>query len=253
MVGWAVQDKRERLPLAERTLVRLKQLVHSGVLQPGDRLPAEPELAARLGVSRPTLRAAIAQLVTEMVLERRRGVGTFVRPHAPRFSHGLERLLGTGESVEQLGMRAGAVNLLVEHVEPDADLEARLECRLEGALLHISRTRTADGQRVLHCEEWVPLNVLPTTRALDDFSDSDSLYDRLRDAGLEIATAMSKIIPLAADPFVSATFDLARGTPVVLLRQWHYGRGSRDRWVLYSENIYNSTAVELHAVRRREL
>ena len=45
---------------------------------PGDRLPGEIELAARLGVSRTTLREGIRLLSSRHVLEVRRGLGTFV-------------------------------------------------------------------------------------------------------------------------------------------------------------------------------
>ncbi|PYS36025.1 MAG: FadR family transcriptional regulator [Acidobacteria bacterium] len=53
-------------------------MVHRGDLRPGDRLPAERELAKLLGVSRPTLRAGIGSLAALGVLQSRQGAGTFV-------------------------------------------------------------------------------------------------------------------------------------------------------------------------------
>lgn len=71
----------------EETVERLMQAIRLGVVAPGERLPAERELATRLGVSRVTLREAIRSLQENGFVESRRGRygGTFVNlelPHA---------------------------------------------------------------------------------------------------------------------------------------------------------------------------
>jgi GntR family transcriptional regulator, transcriptional repressor for pyruvate dehydrogenase complex len=68
----------DRRSLARHAADHLKALIAEGSLAAGDRLPPERELAARLGVSRPTLREAVAALVIIGVLESRQGAGTFV-------------------------------------------------------------------------------------------------------------------------------------------------------------------------------
>ncbi len=57
---------------------QVEELILQGVLRPGDRLPAERDLAARLDVSRPTLREAVAELEARGLLVARRGAGVFV-------------------------------------------------------------------------------------------------------------------------------------------------------------------------------
>lgn len=64
--------------LTERVGVQLIRLILDNDLQPGDRIPTEPELMERLGVGRNTLREAIRQLVSRNVLETRQGSGTYV-------------------------------------------------------------------------------------------------------------------------------------------------------------------------------
>src|ERR1051326_5305184 len=63
---------------SEEIVARLREMIHRGDLRPGDRLPAERELAKLLGVSRPTLRAGIGSLAALGVLQSRQGAGTFV-------------------------------------------------------------------------------------------------------------------------------------------------------------------------------
>ncbi len=57
---------------------QVEQLILRGILRPGERLPAERELAERLGVSRPSLREAIAELQHKGLLTSRAGAGIFV-------------------------------------------------------------------------------------------------------------------------------------------------------------------------------
>jgi GntR family transcriptional repressor for pyruvate dehydrogenase complex len=57
---------------------QLETRILEGSLKPGDRLPAERELAVELGVSRPSLREAIKQLVSRELLVSRHGGGTYV-------------------------------------------------------------------------------------------------------------------------------------------------------------------------------
>lgn len=69
----------------EETVERLMQAIRLGVVGPGERLPAERELATRLGVSRVTLREAIRSLQDAGYVESRRGRygGTFVNSPLP--------------------------------------------------------------------------------------------------------------------------------------------------------------------------
>ncbi len=70
-------------PLTETAIDRLRELIASGTLRPGDRLPPEAELATQLGASRNTVREAVRALVTARVLDVRRGDGTFVTSLRP--------------------------------------------------------------------------------------------------------------------------------------------------------------------------
>ena len=63
---------------AEEVAARLREMIHSGELSAGDRLPPERDLAKLLGVSRPTLRAGIRSLSAVGILQSRQGAGTFV-------------------------------------------------------------------------------------------------------------------------------------------------------------------------------
>jgi GntR family transcriptional regulator, transcriptional repressor for pyruvate dehydrogenase complex len=82
-------------PATEAGIRALRKLIIDGELKPGSRLPAEPELASQLGLSRGTLRAAVRALVTARVLDVRRGDGTYVTSLEPELL-----LEGIGFAVE---------------------------------------------------------------------------------------------------------------------------------------------------------
>ncbi|WP_323035238.1 FadR/GntR family transcriptional regulator [Pararhodobacter sp.] len=64
--------------LAQGVVRQIELLILRGLLRPGERLPSERELAERMGVSRPSLREAIAELQGRGLLESRAGSGVFV-------------------------------------------------------------------------------------------------------------------------------------------------------------------------------
>ncbi len=68
----------QRNGTSEEVIARLREMIHSGELRSGDRLPPERDLAKLFGVSRPTLRAGIRSLAAVGVLQARQGAGTFV-------------------------------------------------------------------------------------------------------------------------------------------------------------------------------
>src|SRR5512143_2812274 len=95
-----------------------------GSLPAESRLPSEPELARRMGVSRATLREAMRSFEGQGLIRRRQGVGTFVVPHKQVIESGLEEL----QSIETL---AGKIGLKVEmgalHIEEIKATSAQAE------------------------------------------------------------------------------------------------------------------------------
>ncbi|MFW5642364.1 MAG: FadR/GntR family transcriptional regulator [Roseicyclus sp.] len=82
-----------------RSVVRqIEELILRGILRPGDRLPSERELSDRLGVSRPSLREAVAELQSRGLLATRAGAGIYVADVlGSAFSPALIRLFAAHE------------------------------------------------------------------------------------------------------------------------------------------------------------
>lgn len=84
--------------LSQSVVRQIEQLILRGILRPGERLPSERELSDRLGVSRPSLRDAIAELQDRGLLISRAGAGIFVAEVlGSAFSEALVQLFATHE------------------------------------------------------------------------------------------------------------------------------------------------------------
>ncbi|QBX99864.1 FCD domain-containing protein [Rhodophyticola sp. CCM32] len=79
--------------LSQSVVRQIEQLILRGILRPGERLPSERELSERLGVSRPSLREAIAELQARGLLATRASAGIYVADVlGSAFSEALIRL-----------------------------------------------------------------------------------------------------------------------------------------------------------------
>jgi GntR family transcriptional repressor for pyruvate dehydrogenase complex len=138
----------------ENTIDSIKQMLVDGELLPGDKLPIERDLAARLGVSRNTLREAVRALTTIRVLHVRQGDGTYVTSLAP------DLLLDSLGFVADLHQDTAVLQFLQVRrmLEPEATalaaerLSAHELARLGGLLEDAERLATAadvDHQRLI--------------------------------------------------------------------------------------------------------
>ncbi|GAA4661370.1 FadR/GntR family transcriptional regulator [Kineococcus glutinatus] len=84
------------MAVTDEAITKIKEMIVRGELRPGDRLPREPDLAERLGLSRSSLREAVRALALIHVLDVRQGDGTYVTSLQP------ERLLSALEFVVDL-------------------------------------------------------------------------------------------------------------------------------------------------------
>ncbi|MEU9280956.1 FadR/GntR family transcriptional regulator [Streptomyces sp. NPDC048342] len=118
------------MSLTDRAIEQIRELIRTGALPPGSKLPPEQDLAAQLGLSRNLAREAVKSLAVARILEVRRGDGTYVTSLQPSLL--LESL---GGAVELLQGDAGALIDLVEVrrlLEPVATALAATRISAEG-------------------------------------------------------------------------------------------------------------------------
>jgi GntR family transcriptional regulator len=209
-------------PLVEQAREALLGAIREERFSDG-RLPPEAALAAQLGVSRGTLRAALQSLSAEGIVSRRRRHGTFVNQHVLRSSMRLNRLVPFATLVEQAGHIA-TTDPEQRRLAPAGALQAsELEIEAGEQVLIVFRLLRANERPVITVTDVVPADRLSV--APSRLRSSATTFDFLkRNAGIEVDYAISEIVPRVAAGGEPAGLGLADGTPFIELHEVHFDR-----------------------------
>ena len=193
----------------------LTDLIERGDLVPGDRLPREDVFAASLGVSRMTLRQALATLERKGTLERKTGRlgGTFVRE--PRIECDLTGMAGFTEQMRRAHLRAGARVVSAATVPANAKAAAALGVQRGTPVHEIVRVRTARREPLALERSAFPTGPFPD---LLDHGLSGSLYGLMtRTYGLRPASAHESMEPVIARDDEAELLRVEPGTALMLV------------------------------------
>ena len=136
--------------MSEQVVVaHIRDLIEKGLVRPGDKLPAERDLATRIGVSRPTVRVGLRALAAMGIVESRHGSGTYIPDGPPALGSQSLSLLAAlhGFTREEMYdarrvLEVGAAGMAAEHATPDqlatiADEVASLFATLDDPLVFL--------------------------------------------------------------------------------------------------------------------
>ena len=185
------------------------------------RLPSEPELARRMGVSRATLREAMRSFEGQGLIRRRQGVGTFVVGSVPVLDSGLEIL----ESIESLAKR---INLAVDageiHVDsvPADDKDAALLNVAAGTpLTRVERVIYTEQRPIAHLIDTLPAGTLTAEELQKDFHGS--VLDMLLKRGSpKLAQSRTEIRAIGATPEVARALQIQRDDVLLMFEACLY-------------------------------
>ncbi len=174
-------------PLYNLVASDLRRTIVDGAWAPQARLPNEAELCRRYGVSRITIRHALAILVSEGLVTRCQGSGTFVR--GATIMAGLRGLFSFTEEMSAIGVKTGGRVLAKTVVTATADQARALGVAEGDSLFELRRLRTGDGTPIGIQTAYLPLSRFPGVNE-EDFEDI-SMYALLTSHyGLRLLEAM---------------------------------------------------------------
>ncbi|HWV87460.1 MAG TPA: GntR family transcriptional regulator [Capillimicrobium sp.] len=230
----------------------LRAWLSPGRRRAGDRLPPEHELATQLGVSRGTLRAALARLEAGGEIVRRRGSGTFVGDQRglPEFKAGLEVLESYATLARRQGLRLTAEELRIEHRPGGPAASAALRLPPDAQALVVERTLVADDVPVAWMRDVVvPAVPLPSDAVIERrLRAGRMLLDLLGEHGTPVAFARTQVQARLVD---DAAMARQLGVPVPtaaieLVETMH----SRDGTPLqHSVNVFAPGRLSVHVMR----
>ncbi|MBA3423513.1 MAG: GntR family transcriptional regulator [Rubrobacter sp.] len=223
-------DHDSPVPLYHQTAQVLEAAIEDGRLPEGSRLEGEMELAARLGISRPTMRAALKQLVDKGLLIRRRGIGTVVAPKPVRRTIALTSLY---DDLEEAGREPRTRLLSLETVPCPPDVAEPLELDPAAAVVRFDRLRMAGETPIAQMHNVVPAGVLEV--GADDL-ERTGLYRLFREAGITPHIATQRVGAHRAGTEEAGLLEVEPGDPVLTMTRTTYDTTGRP--IEYGSHSY---------------
>lgn len=204
------------IPLYHQLATALGAAIGRGLFKPGERLPSEPQLAARFGVTRPTVRHATRLLAEQRLVQARRGSGTFVRE--PDRQIDLFSLAGTLEAFEHGGIQLERqLTSAIQKVPVAPELSSN---PFAGRIAYqFERVSKVDDRPLLLERFYADARVFPE---LEAFNLSVKSFARVvrEHYFLRPERGRQTFQSLRVDPRIAAALAMEEGAPVLLVRRW---------------------------------
>jgi len=226
---------------------RIRARIASGEWPSNYRLHAEPELATELGVSRGTLRRALATLIEQGLLKQVQGRGTFVTSTLiePAIAQKLSTL---SEDFASQGVDVATTVLTSDLIEAPRPIASLLDVVPGQRVLRLCRLRSTERGAVALLFNYVRTDLTPGIENVD--FTANTLFGTLEDRyHLRIASGRRTFTAEEASPEVSEKLGVRVGSPVQYLEQVTYLADGRP--VEYSDVWINSKLLRVTSLLSR--
>jgi GntR family transcriptional regulator len=233
--------------LTDQAKAYIKQRILDGDFA-GDRIPAETDLAAELGVSRTTIRDALSRLENEGVVYRRQGSGTFVNEPGLQIRIRLEEIWSYEAVLEAHGYTP-ATRILDVNTAPARRKEAdALQVETGEPLISVRKLFLEDEEPVILVVNQVPAATITESYEPDDWKQP--VFEFLSAFGREhLAYYLSEIVPLVADKTLARTLHVRPGSPILSFAE--VGYNDENSPILLTQSYIRDDLLRLRLIRRQ--
>jgi GntR family transcriptional regulator len=230
-------NRETPIPLYFQIARILHREINDGKYQPGDYIPTEMELQSRFSVSRATVRQAIADLVREGLLERRRSKGTTVSPS--HIEARLSDLASFTNEIVNCGLTLRTRIMDFKNIPVSATVAEALDIGPGEVVSAMKRLRFVDDKPVALEHWYAPEKYFPGLNGSlfgETGIQQSTYYVLMKRFGIEINRAVDTISPYAVDGLDARLLKVENGTPVLLRSRISYS--SDNRPVTYGSGMY---------------
>jgi GntR family transcriptional regulator len=216
------------------------------------RLPSETELSEEFGVSRVTVREALASLERKGLILRRQGLGTFVNTQGVDIQTRLDESIEFAELIRSSGYEPDLSYLECEQTFASTDVAARLKIDVDAAVLTITKVFTASRTPVVYCTNMIPLNLVADSlqsSLVETIRPDLSVYTVLAHWFSQyVAFQISDVEACNADEAQARMLNCAPGT--ALLRLVEVGFNDRQQAVFLGDVYYMPGLIQFQLIRK---
>lgn len=228
-------DKASFVPLYYQLADLLREHILDNALKAGEAMPSEYDLMRQYQISRGTVREAMRILNHEGLIERRKGVGTFV--NAPKIEHETGKVMGFSRVMQMSGKRPSAQVLEFRELKAPAFLQEKLQISPNEKVALLKRLRYGDDEALLLEHSYFRMDVATSLQGEDLCS---SVYNILREKyHFQLHRAENTIEAQLAEADEAELLGIEIGDPVLLLKRLVYFQND-DLPFEYAEDIYRA-------------
>jgi len=202
------------LPQHRRLYEILKGHIRKGMYQEGDLLPSENALCQTYGLTRPTVRQALKNLVVDGFIKRQQGKGSIVQKKKEGI--GILAITGTTDSVHGHSLETRVIAQPTIGPWPGDNPHDITEEEEQSGCIRLERLRLIDGQPILYEITYLPNINLP--RFCSRSFENKSLFETLQTYyDLKITGGEQRIWALPAAGSICSYLDVAKDVPILHL------------------------------------
>jgi GntR family transcriptional regulator len=212
-------NRDSKLPLYYQLKEILKEEIDIGKYKPGDRVPSENEFASMLNISRNTAKQAIADLVSEGVLYRIQGKGTFVSDK--KMFSGIMETFSFSEDLKNGHLQLTTRVIFAEEIVETKETIQYLKLKESTHLFRIQRLRLLNDIPVALQTSYIPKFFCPDLLKYD--LSVKSLYDILHENyNISFSSFSESLSCVKADQYESAFLKVKKDSPLFFLTRKTY-------------------------------
>jgi len=217
-------SRKSDIPKYAQIREKLRAQIASRQLAPGERLPSESELAQSFGVSRMTVRQALLDLLTEGLVHRQHGVGTFVSQICVAANY-TKMTSFTEDAIDQ-GKSPSSIVLNVGMETTPEEVAQALAIDPGESVFHLERLRLADGLPVAIQNSYLPSEICPPKIEEQDWS-TQSLFELLENSGHRLTRAIETISARLADSVQAKHLKIKPGSALLYIERITFNEDGR--------------------------
>ncbi len=226
-------DRASPVPLYFQLAQHFETAIRSGSLKAGARLDNEVELAERLGLSRPTVRAAFLYLANKGMVIRKRGAGTLVAKE--RIDRDVE-LTSLFDDLAAAG-RAPTTQVIKNEIgHASEQVATALQLPERALVICLERIRLADGEPIALMHNYLPTAL---THLSSEMLAEHGLYELLRAAGIRLGSATQRMSAKNASATEARILNETRGAALLTMERIAYDESERP--IEFGQHLYRAS------------
>lgn len=234
------------MPLYRTIAQHIKSEIQAGNFIEGETIPTEKSLSEQFDASRVTVRQAIDLLVTEGMLHKVQGSGTYVKEQA-KVEHNIYELVSFTEEMTNLDKQPENKILNFQMIQSDARIQRKLQLDSNAPVYYIRRQRFIDDIPYVVEDTYMPVHLFPdlTYQVM-----VTSKYDYIENQkGFQIKESFQEVLPILPDSEIAELLNTTEQQPILKVKS--YSVLSDDIPFEYSEVYFKSDEYRFTVRARR--